>query len=375
MQLQEQDNLKRLLRPLVFKIRRLKWKLGYLRDTFGKMPSDFSAVPELCGQVLLSSPTKSKTPESREINSANLVGNVAKQPKKFDITVIVPVYNAEKYIEQCLMQVKSSKYKVELIVVDDGQSDKSLDVINKLKEFNTNELDRFLVMHQDNSGAQVARNRALDLQQGEYLLFLDSDDYLTDNTIDILLDTAYKNNQDIVQMEYQLLYSDGNTVNSKLCGNNSYSETSNLQEMFKYPGYNGMKLYRSELFINTRFPEGFWYEDTIIHLVIFPKCRKFQCIQHLGYVYRQNNAGITLQMKGNRKCLDACRIMPIVIDIMEENNIDFDADILQEIKYTLQTVLIKRVRWMNDNELRCIYKYCEPYLQGMQYHQWKGSDL
>lgn len=364
--------MKMLIRPIVIQLRKFKWHLDYFKDTFGKMPKDFEAVPELNFQE--------KLVEISEIKSLQNVNNYAGKDcvsveKKFDITVIIPVYNTERYIEQCINQVSSDKYKIELIAIDDGQTDKSLEILEKIKDKNINNIDRFLIIHQNNSGAQAARNKALDLQQGEYVLFLDSDDYLAANTIDVLLDTAYKHKSDIVQMQYQLLYQNDTLQKPQLDIVNNYSDTNDLKEMLKYPGYNGMKLYRSSLFVNVRFPEGFWYEDTIIHLVIFPKCKKFQCINHVGYIYRQNDSGITLQMKGNRKCLDAVRIISSVIDIMVSNNIEFNDAIQCELKDTLQKVLIKRIRWMNDKELRCIYLYCKPYLQGMQYHSWKGSDM
>lgn len=364
--------IKKLIRPVAIQLRKLKWHLDYFKDTFGKMPDDFREVSELNFQEPLIEISKAKSLQKENEVAYEIHENVE---RKFDITVIIPVYNSEKYVEQCINQVNGSKYRVELIVIDDGQTDNSLEIIKKLRDKNINSIDRFLVVQQDNSGAQSARNKALDLQSGEYVLFLDSDDYLTANTIDKLLDTAYKNQSDIVQMQYQLLYQNNTLQKPQLNIRDNYSETNELKEMLKYPGYNGMKLYKSSLFVNVRFPEGFWYEDTIIHLVIFPKCRKFQCISHVGYIYRQNENGITLQMKGSRKCLDAVRIMPLVIDIMIKNGIEFNDDIQCELKDTLQKVLIKRIRWMSDKELRCIYSYCKPYLQGMQYHSWRGSDM
>lgn len=289
-----------------------------------------------------------------------------------DITVIVPVYNSEMYIEQCIRQVNSSKYKVELIVVDDGQTDKSLEIIQRLQDKNELNIFKFIVLSQKNSGAQCARNKALDIQTGTYIMLLDSDDYLTPGTIDKMLDIAYSENDDIVQMNYSLLYEQ----NIKDSGIDMRDIVVTRQkEMFKCPGYGCMKLYKRDLFSNVRFPVGFWYEDTIVHLVLFAKCKKLRCTSYVGYVYRQNEKSITLQMKGNRKCLDACKVMNPVIQIMLMNNIKFTDDILDEIKVTLQSVLVKRLRWMKDKEMRCVYLYCKPYLKGMQYHEWKGSDL
>jgi glycosyltransferase involved in cell wall biosynthesis len=90
------------------------------------------------------------------------------------ISIIIPVYNAEKYLNKCLESVINQTLKdIEIICINDGSTDNSLDILQKYAKQD----NRFIIINQDSSGAGVARNAGLDKAQGEYLAFLDSDDF------------------------------------------------------------------------------------------------------------------------------------------------------------------------------------------------------
>ena len=99
------------------------------------------------------------------------------------ISIIIPVYNAEKYLKKCLDSVINQTYKnLEIILVDDGSTDKSPEICDKYAEKDS----RIIVLHKENGGVSSSRNAGLDIFKGEYLSFVDSDDYVEPDYIEYL---------------------------------------------------------------------------------------------------------------------------------------------------------------------------------------------
>lgn len=116
-----------------------------------------------------------------------------------DLQIIIPAYNAEKYIGECLKSVlcQKTKYSVLATVINDGSTDNTAEVIqNIVRGGGKIEIE---VISQENRGFSGARNAGLKTIKGKYIMFLDSDDILPDNTIEIMIDAAYRDNTDIVQ--------------------------------------------------------------------------------------------------------------------------------------------------------------------------------
>lgn len=130
------------------------------------------------------------------------------------ITVIIPVYNSEKYIEKCLTSVTNQIYKnLEIIVVDDGSSDNSIDIIkNYAKKDN-----RIKIFSQENQGLSAARNVGLDLATGEYIVFLDSDDWLELDALSVAYEILTENNAEVVIWSYVREYN-SKSIENKFWG-------------------------------------------------------------------------------------------------------------------------------------------------------------
>lgn len=117
------------------------------------------------------------------------------------ISIIVPVYNSEKYLPSCLDSLITQTYKnIEIIVVDDGSTDSSANIINDfaLKD------SRIKKISQKNEGAFIARNKGIALSTGDYVMFVDSDDWIDINTIDILVNYIKKYNADLIKFNFLL---------------------------------------------------------------------------------------------------------------------------------------------------------------------------
>ncbi len=126
------------------------------------------------------------------------------------VSIIVPIYNTEKYLERCINSILDQSYKnIELILVDDGSSDSSLSMCESYAAKD----DRVKVFHQSNAGVSVARNKGLQNATGKYVAFVDSDDELTETAVECLVADAEKYNADVVSAVKCNVYSNGKTEN------------------------------------------------------------------------------------------------------------------------------------------------------------------
>ena len=214
----------------------------------------------------------------------------------YDLQIIIPAYNVEHYISSCLDSVLSqeTKYKILVTVINDGSTD---DTYKVLKQYENDV--RLEIISQKNKGFSGARNTGLRHIKAKYISFLDSDDMLEDGCIEALLDTAYSNADiDIVEGGYKLLKGE-----KALYGIHHKDGVYNKWKEILY-GYPWGKIYKAKLFEKIIFPENYWFEDTIISMIIYPMASKFATISKDVYLYRRNESGITFSSKGKVKTLD-----------------------------------------------------------------------
>lgn len=214
-----------------------------------------------------------------------------------DLTIIVPVYNYKDVLKQCLDSIQNqvTEYQYEMIFIDDGSTDGSEQV---LKQYEADE--RITVCRQENSGISAARNRALNMAGGRYLMFVDCDDYLEPDAVELLLNRAYAADCDIVEGAYY-------TFESSLSKRRNYVqrevllETQNDNRLMTYTGYPWAKVYKRELFERVRFPENAWFEDTLVKMILFRECTRYAYISDTVYGYRKYEGNYTeTQVKSSR---------------------------------------------------------------------------
>lgn len=205
------------------------------------------------------------------------------------VSVIIPVYNVEKYLDKCVQSVVDQTYKdLEIILVDDGSPDNSPQLCDDWAEKD----DRIVVIHKKNGGLSDARNHGLDVSTGEYIAFVDSDDYIERNMIETLVYLVLKDYSDLSMCSYKLVDEEGKEINAKNC---VVSETVQKKEFYKRltePGWGYYviacaKLYKKSLFNNIKFPVGKINEDSfIMHWIIY-ECEKISVVDDKLYNYVQ----------------------------------------------------------------------------------------
>lgn len=225
------------------------------------------------------------------------------------VSVIIPVYNVEKYIANTISSVIKQTYKnIEIILVDDGSSDCSGSICDEWSKKD----DRIKVIHKKNGGLSSARNTGLDNVTGEYVIFLDGDDYLALNAIEILIDVRTKINCDIVHFGYT-----ETTINYEENIVRFSNEIEVLDETYKI--YRKMyelggegasactKMYNSSLFKELRFKEGILHEDEQLMTDLLDKVYKIVYIPDKLYYYVMRNNSI-VRSGFNIKKLDILEI-------------------------------------------------------------------
>ena len=233
------------------------------------------------------------------------------------ISVIIPVYNVEDYLRGCVDSVINQTYKnLEIILVDDGSTDLSGKICDEYAEKD----ERVSVIHQENGGLSAARNTGLDKASGEYIYFLDSDDYVADNTFETLLSIAEKDDSDIVFFD-AVSFADTNDFivkqnyirKNKYPTDNGYNIFCALTQKKEYHSAVPL-LFIKEKFLSERklsFVPGILYEDMVFTYQALCLAQiASQCDKAFYYRRYRKDSIMTSskKIKHFSSCIDVCKI-------------------------------------------------------------------
>ena len=213
------------------------------------------------------------------------------------VSIVVPVYNVEKYLLQCVESIERQTYRnLEIILVDDGSPDKCGEICDRLG----NQDQRIRVIKKKNGGLSDARNAGIDIAKGDYITFIDSDDYILDNMIEHLLSLSTKYDGDIVECRNVRCGEDGSIINKQESQKKStvkiYTENGKMEAFFSDDGIDTTawgKLYKTSLFKSVRYPFGKLHEDVFTTYKLIHLAKKVVVSEYTGYVYRVNLNSIT----------------------------------------------------------------------------------
>lgn len=213
------------------------------------------------------------------------------------ISIIVPIYNVEQYLSKCIDSILNQTFKdFELILINDGSIDKCGEICDNYSLID----NRITVVHQANSGVSSARNVGIDYARGDYIAFVDPDDYIHEKMYENLYNAATENNVDIVICNFSLVNEQtGDLMDSKpttkglserkISGLECLGEFYNCDDYYILP-WN--KLYKKTLFNKIRFPQGLIYEDEYIAHKVFFIAKNVMCLSECYYYYLQRKASI-----------------------------------------------------------------------------------
>ena len=264
--------------------------------------------------------------------------------KKVDLHIIIPCYNAEKYISKCIESIVNAehRYTYRVVVVDDGSTDSSGAIIDKFKS-NPN----VIIIHQENKGHSGSRNKGLEKIYGKYIMFVDADDYVDYENVEKLLDLAIQNDADIVEG-----------------ASTTFRENGKVKRVEKYPNgkvssrtMRGMpwgKIIRSELFENVIYPLNYWYEDSIFAQIIYPNANTALKSELNVYCYLDNSKGVTRTSRGKAKSIDSVWVTKKLLSERIERNMILTQD---DYEYMLRQLKLthNRTKNLNDNIKKAVF--------------------
>ena len=277
------------------------------------------------------------------------------------ISIIIPVYNSEKYLDECLKSLKDQTYRnLEIILVDDGSTDNSLKICASYAKDDK----RFKVYHKENGGTASARNYGLQKASGDYITFIDNDDYindkdafaniskiLKDEDIDVLLHSCIYYWDDTKKFDYPNINIRSGKYTSKeiLIGNGLYTYTV------------WDKIFKSSLLKdnNIKFADGKRNEDSDFNIKIFPFAKKFYYLKNPFYVYRKATSYSQTSILKYSHISDLKDII--------ENNVDGDLNMKSYIAY-LYAVYIAQATLLNTKKAKDDLKYMRKYANLLNYN-------
>jgi len=236
------------------------------------------------------------------------------------LSVIVPVYNVEKYLEECVDSLLNQTLSdLEIFLVDDGSTDRSGEIADRYaREYP----DKVHTLHLNNGGQGRARNAALPMASGDYVGFVDSDDWIERDMYEKLLDRAEKTGADVVVCDFLEHYADGREQTLPACFQD---------HPLSAAGSSCNKIFRRSLIGDLRFPEGLWYEDFYFSAVMLLRSKRTEFIPKPLYVYRRGQES-TMHNNNARKNLDMLKIMELIErEIGEDAREDFDFLVINHV--------------------------------------------
>ena len=239
------------------------------------------------------------------------------------ISVIMPVFNGEEYIKKAIESVLSQSLSdFELIIINDGSTDNTLDIINGFDD------ERIRLIDQENKGPGAARNRGIEIVEGEYVMFLDSDDWFCADALETAYAEASKNKTDISIFQI-IKYDNGNFSLNDWFNLNEFDETFESRVfdhhdcrdfLFDISVSACQKIFKRQFLEKTkaRFPEGIYFEDMPFFFYTFLKAERISIIKRHLYARRKHPGSITESV--DSKFLDTVPAGQILMDIFIEND-------------------------------------------------------
>ena len=236
--------------------------------------------------------------------------------KTIMVSVIVPIYNVEEYLEECLESIRNQTYtNIEVILVNDGSTDGSREICESYCEKDI----RFRLINQENQGQSVARNRGVKESVGQYIMFVDSDDVVNTDVLEVLL-PYMKTDVDIVECEMtrekEAFFL--NKIPTIVFEGNSKEAILNCIAFRAVKFCAFTKLYRREIVEKIPFLEGYIYEDVFTGINYLNHIRKIIVIDYIGYYYRVR-PNSTMTKSFHEKDLDIFHVGEKLIESFTDN--------------------------------------------------------
>ena len=245
------------------------------------------------------------------------------------VSVIIPVYNTENYLSRCLDSVlNQSLENIEIICINDGSTDSSLEILKNYQKKD----NRIKIINKNNEGQGIARNIGINEAIGDYIAFVDSDDFIKEDMLEKLYNSCINNNLDMVMCKVASFNELTNEINDSLWYYSlgvfndfektvfSHKDTINFTCEISVTPYN--KLYKSSLIkkFDIKFAENLIFEDEVFFYDVYLKARRVSIVDETLYYYRMNREGSTVENTEDKNYSDIVPIFKLIIEKFIETN-------------------------------------------------------
>ena len=277
------------------------------------------------------------------------------------VSVIVPVYNVERYIEKCLLSIKNQTLSdFECLIINDGTKDASIAVAKIVVGSDS----RFKFFDKENGGLSDARNFGIEKANGEYLCFIDSDDYIAPDLLELTYNMGKENNSDIVCFDMYYVNEDGSleySWGSNYTGVSNYKD--NKEIIFSNNSANN-KIYKASFIKDKRFFKGMWYEDLAVIPTWIAAANNMAHVYKPLYYYVQRQGSIT--HKADIRIFDIYKAISMV-----KNKLQLGAYEVRGLFFENCLVMTTlRIKEISDKEIRIEYYKKNVELLEEQYPNW-----
>lgn len=274
---------------------------------------------------------------------------------KYDCSIIVPIFNVEKYVNDCIESLLNQKtqYSYEIILVNDGSTDESLKVIEQYED-----KKNIKIINQKNKGLGAARNVGCCNSNGQYIIFVDSDDVSTSNCVEDLVSAIKNNNYDVVIAEHSYY---GKKIKNRQCKTKEIKK--NKQDYLR--GVAWARIYKRELFYNFSMFENCWYEDASNALILPYFANKVGYLNKIVYLYRKREMSIMQETNksNNYKQIDAVYIVDKFYDYIMQNKLSINNENYSTIIDQLTAALAPRIKNQSELIKKNIFMYAYDILR------------
>ncbi len=268
------------------------------------------------------------------------------------VSVIVPVYNVQDYIEECICSISSQSYQdIEILAVNDGSKDSSREILEKLQKNDS----RIVILDKENGGLSDARNYGIKHSTGNYYLFVDGDDVIHKDTVKVLYEALVQTSSDIAVCDMEYFYEDSSERKFSSGGTFELTNCIDTPSLISINNSACNKLYKKELFSDCLFPIHKYYEDLALIPILLYKAKQVVKVNQAFYFYRQRKGSIA--HTANKKIFDIYDALDGIYDYVKTHG--DNTKVLEEIRHLYivhgLSLTTLRIKDFDDQSLRKEY--------------------
>ena len=281
---------------------------------------------------------------------------------EYDLQIVIPAYNVAQYVDECVNSVLSQRtsFRYRTVIVNDGSTDGTAELLEKYAD-----VQDVTVINQANKGLSGARNTGIGTIDARYVMFVDSDDTLAPDAVEVLMKKAYASGADIVEGGFERFDANGTlSVHPQVDSDDNRGLS----------GFAWGKVYRSALWKNICFPEGYWFEDSVCCAIVHPMAERIATVSDIVYRWRKNRISITALSKNDMRCVDSFWVTKRLVADCHSLGIARKREMLEYLVYQVKVTNQRVARMCNPELDRSVFvNTCELFRTYFVYEDFSFS--